>query len=133
MKKIFVFFMIMLSLITCNADELAINARNAVLIEPSTKTILFEKNMNERVSVASLTKMMGLILIFEQIDAGKIKYTDKVIASANAQNMGGSQIWLEEGEEMSVEELLKGIIMASGNDLLVMKKQSLVIGEEITI
>ena len=75
--------------------------------------------MNDEVSIASLTKMMGLILIFEQIDGGKIKYTDKVTASANAAGMGGSQIWLEAGEEMSVEELLKGIIMASANDGIV--------------
>ena len=69
--------------------------------------------------MASLTKMMGLIIIFEKIDNGDIKYTDKVIASSNASSMGGSQIWLETGEEMSVDELLKGVIMASGNDAIV--------------
>ena len=119
MRKLLIVFMIILSIVTCKAEELVPNARNAILIEPSTKTVIFDKNMHDEVSVASLTKMMGLILIFEEIDKGKIKYTDKVIASANASGMGGSQIWLETGEEMSVEELLKGIIMASGNDAIV--------------
>ena len=80
---------------------------------------MFEKNIYDEVSVASLTKMMGLILIFEKIDSGEIKYTDKVTASINAANMGGSQIWLTAGEELTVDELLKGIIMASANDGIV--------------
>ena len=118
MKKLLIILILLLSISTY-ADEIAKNARGAILIEPSTKTVIFDKNMHDRLSIASLTKMMGLILIFEKIDAGTIKYTDKVIASANASNMGGSQIWLETGEEMSVIELLKGIIMASGNDAIV--------------
>ena len=124
MKKILIICMILLSTFTVHAEELVPNARNAILIEPNTKTVIYEKNANDEVSVASLTKMMGLILIFEQIDAGKIKYTDKVVASANAAGMGGSQIWLSAGEEMTVEELLKGIIMASANDAVVSIKQS---------
>lgn len=124
MKKMLIISMMILSFINIKAEDLVSNANNAILMEPITKTIIFEKNAHERVSIASLTKMMGLILIFEQIDAGKIKYTDKVIASANASNMGGSQIWLEEGEEMTVEELLKGIIMASGNDVVVAIRKS---------
>ena len=118
MKKLLIILILLLSISTY-ADEIAKNARGAILIEPSTKTVIFDKNMHDRLSIASLTKMMGLILIFEKIDDGTIKYTDKVIASANASNMGGSQIWLETGEEMTVEELLKGIIMASGNDAIV--------------
>ena len=119
MKKIIIFLIILCSFSLVKAENLTPNANSAILIEPTTKTVLFDKNMHDEVSIASLTKMMGLILIFEQIDAGKIKYTDKVIASANASGMGGSQIWLETGEEMSVEELLKGIIMASANDGIV--------------
>ncbi len=118
MKRLLIIFSIFLTF-SVKAEELVSNARNAILIEPDTKTIIYEKNVHDEVSVASLTKMMGLILIFEEIDTGKIKYTDKVIASANAAGMGGSQIWLETGEEMTVEELLKGIIMASGNDAIV--------------
>ena len=119
MKRLLIIFMILLSFSKVRAEELAKNAKSAILIEPSTGTVIYEKNMHDRLSIASLTKMMGLILIFEEIDAGKIKYTDKVVASSNASNMGGSQIWLETGEEMTVEELLKGIIMASGNDAIV--------------
>ena len=119
MRKIFLLLIILLSVFKVSALELVPNAKNAILIEPETKTIIYEKNIYDEVSIASLTKMMGLILIFEQIDAGKIKYTDKVVASANAADMGGSQIWLSAGEEMTVEELLKGIIMASANDGIV--------------
>ena len=133
MKKLFLLLIIIFSSFNVFAVELTPNAKSSILIEPETKTIIFEKNANEKVAMASLTKMMGLIIIFEKLDNGDIKYTDKVIASSNASGMGGSQIWLETGEEMSVDELLKGIIMASGNDLLVMKKQSQVIGEEIII
>ena len=140
MKRIIIFLLIISLLpiyffdINVNANENLIpNALNGILIEPSTKTIIYEKGMDEEVSIASLTKMMGLILIFEKLENGEIKYTDKVTASKNAAGMGGSQIWLSEGEVMTVEELLKGIIMASANDVVVTKKQSQVIGEEITI
>ena len=119
MKKVLIIIFILLSFFKVKANELVPNAKNAILIEPTTKTVIYEKDSHTEVSVASLTKMMGLILIFEQIDAGKIKYTDIVTASANAAGMGGSQIWLSAGEEMSVEDLLKGIIMASGNDAIV--------------
>ena len=119
MKKIFVFIIILSAFFNIKAEELAANAKSAVLIEPTTGTVIYEKNMHDKLSIASLTKMMGLVLIFEEIDGGKIKYTDKVVASVNAAGMGGSQIWLEAGEEMTVEELLKGIIMASGNDAIV--------------
>jgi len=133
MKKILILMMIWLSVGVVKADELVPNARSAILIEPTSKTIIYEKDAYKEVSIASLTKMMGLLIIFEKIDEGKIKYTDTVVASANASGMGGSQIWLSAGEEMSVEDLLKGIIMASANDVVVIKKQSQVIGEEITI
>ncbi len=119
MKKIFLLLIILLSSFNVLAVELTPNARSSILIEPETKTIIYEKNAHEKVAMASLTKMMGLIIIFEKIDNGDIKYTDKVIASNNASSMGGSQIWLETGEEMSVDELLKGVIMASGNDAIV--------------
>ena len=71
-------------------------------------------------SVASLTKMMGLILIFEKIDDGSIKINEKLTVSKNAKEMGGTQIWLEEGEKISVDDLLKGITMASANDAMVL-------------
>ena len=119
MKKILVIILILVSFFKVSANELVPNAKAAILIDPDSKKILYEKNIYDEVSVASLTKMMGLVLIFEQIDMGKIKYTDKVVASSNAAGMGGSQIWLSPGEEMTVDELLKGIIMASANDGIV--------------
>lgn len=119
MKKILILLLIILSLFKVSAEELTPNATSSILIEPETNTIIYEKNAHERKAIASLTKMMGLVIIFEKLDNGDIKYTDKVIASSNASGMGGSQIWLETGEEMSVDELLKGVIMASGNDAIV--------------
>ena len=119
MKKLLIICLIVLLSFKAKANELVPNAKAAILIDPESKKVLYEKNIYDEVSVASLTKMMGLVLIFEQIDAGKIKYTDKVIASNNAAGMGGSQIWLSPGEELTVDELLKGIIMASANDGIV--------------
>ena len=119
MKKILLFLLIILTGFNVKAIDITPNATRAILIDPDSKKILYEKNIHEEASIASLTKMMGLILIFEEIDSGKIKYTDKVIASSNAANMGGSQIWLSAGEELTVDELLKGIIMASANDGIV--------------
>ena len=102
-----------------NEAELANNAKSAILIEQSTGQILFEKNSHEKIPPASMTKMMSLLLIMESIDNGKIKLSDKVTVSKNASSMGGSQILLEEGEEMSVDDLLKGVSIASGNDAVV--------------
>lgn len=119
MKKIIIFCLIILSSFNVFALDVTPNAKSAILIDPDSKRILYEKNIYEEVSVASLTKMMGLVLIFEKIESNEIKYTDKVIASSNAAGMGGSQIWLSPGEELTVDELLKGIIMASANDGIV--------------
>ena len=120
MKKLIIIFFICIFIIQVKAEnDLLPNAKSGILIEPTTKTIIYEKNAYDEVSIASLTKMMGLILIFEKIDNGDIHYDDIVTISKNAQDMGGSQIWLEAGEEMSVEDLIKGIIMASANDGIV--------------
>lgn len=102
-----------------NETNLAGNAKSAVILEQSTGRVLFEKNSHERIAPASMTKMMSLLLIMEKIDSGKIKMNDMVSISKNASSMGGSQILLEEGEEMSVEDLIKGIAIASGNDAVV--------------
>ena len=109
------------------------NATAGILMDATTGEIIFEKNKDEQVAVASMTKMVAQIIILEQIEAGKIKWTDTVTASANASGMGGSQIYLTTGEEMTVEDMMKGISMASANDVAVTKKQSLVISEEIII
>ena len=107
------------------------NARSAIMIDANTGTILYNKNANQITSIASLTKMMGLIIIFEALESGKFTLDDIVTVSSNAKNMGGTQIWLEEGEKISVRDLIKGITMASANDVAVAKKHSQVIREEI--
>ena len=123
LKKMFVIFiglMILFPNINVKAeDNLLLNAKSGVLVEVSTGTIIYEKNIHDRVAVASMTKMMGMILVMEAIEDGKLRLDEKVKASKNASSMGGSQIWLEEGEEMVVTDLLKGVMMASANDGIV--------------
>lgn len=93
-----------------------VSAPSALLMEASTGQVIYEKNADEKRSPASVTKVMTLILIFDAIDSGKIKMTDEVVTSAHAKSMGGSQVFLEEGEIQTVETLLKCIVIASGND-----------------
>ncbi len=100
-------------------SEEEISAPSAVLMEPTTKKILFEKNPHEIRPCASITKVMTLILVFEAIEAGKFTYDDMVTASAHAASMGGSDIWLEEGETMTVHEMIKAVVVASANDAAV--------------
>lgn len=123
MKKLVVIFLVMLLLcpMVVKADDntLIPNAKSGVLMEESTSKIIFEKNKDEKVAVASMTKMVAQILILEAIEKGQIKWTDKVTASANASSMGGSQIYLSTGETLTVEEMMKGISMASANDATV--------------
>ena len=116
-----------------NGLNLASNAKSAIMIEVSTGKIIYEKNKDEQLPMASMTKMMTLLLIMENIDNGNLKWNEMITTSEYAASMGGSQIFLEVGEQMSVEDLVKGICIGSGNDVVVIKKQSQVIGEEITI
>lgn len=95
---------------------LADNAMSAILMDADTGTVIYEKKSHEQLPPASITKIMTMLLTMEAIDKGTLKLTDKVIASEYASSMGGSQIFLEPGEEMTVDELLKGVAMASGND-----------------
>ncbi|MBY6085003.1 D-alanyl-D-alanine carboxypeptidase family protein [Priestia flexa] len=98
------------------STELAAQAKSAILIERDTGKVLYEKNSDQPLPPASMTKIMTMILIMEALDEGKITFKDKVRASEYAASMGGSQIFLEPGEEMTVNELLKGIAIGSGND-----------------
>ena len=92
----------------CHAeDELAVNAKSAILVDVNTGTIIFEKNMNEKVSVASLTKMMSQLLILENIEKGTLKWDEVVKVSSNAAGYGGTQIYLQPGEEMTVKDIMK--------------------------
>ena len=97
-------------------QSLEINAPSAILIEAKTGTVIYEKNPDEIRSPASITKIMTLLLAFEALEAGKIHMEDEVVTSAHAKSMGGSQVFLEEGEIQTVDTLLKCIAVASGND-----------------
>lgn len=98
------------------STELADKAKSAILIERDTGEVLFNKNEDEVLPPASMTKMMTMLLIMEEIEKGNLKETEKIQISERAASMGGSQIFLEAGEKMSVKDLLKGIAIASGND-----------------
>ena len=94
----------------------AVRAPSAILIDAATGTVLFEKNADERREPASVTKVMTLLLVMEALDAGQIGWDDQVTASAAAAAKGGSQIYLEEGERMSMDEMLKSVVVSSAND-----------------
>ncbi len=104
-----------------NADVTAqlVNAPSAILVEQSSGQVLYELNADEKLPIASVTKTMTMLLIMEALDSGKIKLTDMVSTSEHAASMGGSQVFLEPGEEMSVEDMLKAVVVASGNDAAV--------------
>ena len=100
-------------------SELAKEAKSAIMVEASTGSVIYEKNSHEELPMASMTKIMTMLIIMENIDNGTLKLTDEVAASEHASSMGGSQIFLEPGEKMTVEEMLKGIAIGSGNDAAV--------------
>lgn len=112
------------------ALELAKDVKSAILIERDTGKILFDKNANVKLPPASMTKIMTMLLIMEEIDKGNLKLNEMIRVSENAASMGGSQIFLEAGEEMSVEDLLKGIAIASGNDASVALAERIAGSEE---
>ena len=98
---------------------LDIKAKSVVLMEPHTGNVLYENNADERLAPASITKIMSLLLVMEAIENEKLTLDTKVTASEHAASMGGSQIWLEVGEEMTVDELLRASVIASANDATV--------------
>jgi len=100
-------------------EEIQIASPSALLMEASTGTVLYEKDADTRRHPASVTKIMTLLLIFEAIEEGKISLEDSAVTSAYAKSMGGSQVFLEEGESQTVETLIKCIVIASGNDAAV--------------
>ena len=117
------FFILLPALIpVCYAEEALpfdLNCRSAVLMEAETGTILYEKNADEALPPASVTKIMTLLIIMEAIDSGALGWNDTVTASAHATSMGGSQIFLKEGEQMSVRDMVKSVVIASANDAAV--------------
>lgn len=130
MKRFFAVFMIMIILASAsvfasdaetaeaslNLTPFDISAKSGVLMEQETGRILYEKNPHEKMPPASITKVMTLLLTMEAIEEGRISLGDTIVASAHACSMGGSQIWLKENEQMTVEELLKATAVASAND-----------------
>ena len=98
---------------------IVVEAKSAILMEPSSGKIIYEKNSHEKFAPASVTKIMTMLLAMEAIDSGKIKLQDKITISENAKKMGGSSMILDTGEVRTVEEILKGIAIASGNDAAV--------------
>ncbi len=100
-------------------DTLNLDAASAILIDNASGKILYEKNPDEKLPMASMTKIMSMLLIMENISQGNLSYDDKVIISKNASNMGGSQVFLQEGEQYRVEDLLKCISVSSANDAVV--------------
>ena len=118
-NKLFILLLLLLLPIRVHGEELIPNATSGILMEANTGKIIFEKDKDKQVSIASMTKMVAQIIILEEIEKKNIKWTDKVTVSRNAASMGGSQIYLGEGEVITVEDLMKGISVASGNDATV--------------
>ena len=124
MKKLLSFIIMLSVLAGCltfgtaavNESEVEVRAKSAVLMDASTGQVLYSFNENEKLYPASVTKIMPLLLFMEALDSGKIALEDKVTASVTAAGKGGSQIWLKEGETMTVDELLRATAIASAND-----------------
>ena len=122
-KRIFVLTLCVILLVTPLSafaqEDISLTAKSAILVEKSSGNVLFEKNADEALPPASVTKIMTLLLVFEAIDAGRLTYEDMVPVSAYAAGMGGSQAYMEEGEEMSVDDMLKAVFVSSCNDAAV--------------
>lgn len=123
LKKNLIIMLILASLfpsvVRASDDSLNLDSTSAILMDASSGKILYEKNIDERLPMASMTKIMSMLLIMENINNGNLSYTDKVLISKNASSMGGSQVFLTEGEEYKVEDLLKCIAVSSANDAVV--------------
>ena len=118
---------------TSTDNSLNLESGSAVLMEQTTGQILYEHNPHEQLRPASVTKVMSILLIMEAIDSGRISFTDKVSCSENARSMGGSQIWLNETEQLTVDEMLKAICVVSANDCTVAMAEHLAGSEELFV
>ena len=113
--------------------EETVTAPSAILMESSSGKVLFEKNPHEQRPCASITKVMTMLLVCEAIDSGKLSLDDTITASAHAASMGGSDIWLEEGETMSADDMIKATVVASANDAAVALAEHLCGSEEVFV
>ena len=129
MKRFFTLLCALLVL-TTGAGALEVEAPSALLMEKETGTVLFAKDEHAKLEPASVTKVMTLLLVMEAIDAGTLHYDDIVTASAHACSMGGSQIWLEENEQMTVSDMLKAVCVVSANDCAVALAEAVAGSEE---
>lgn len=109
------------------------DCKSAILMEANTGTVLYESNADQPLPPASVTKVMTLLLIMEEIEKGNLKYTDIVTASSNASSMGGSQIYLKEGEQLTVEDMLKSVVISSANDAAVALAEHVCGSEEVFV
>ena len=133
MKKVLSLLFIMflcISIVKAQENTLTPGAKSAILLEESTGKILYEFNSHEKRNPASMTKIMSMLLIMEALEDKVITMDQVVTVSKNASSMGGSQILLEEGEQMKVEDLLKGVAIASGNDAVVALAETVAGSEE---
>lgn len=130
---LFIMFFSVITVVKADEVDLAKNAKSAILIEASTGEIMWEKNAHEKLAPASMTKMMSMLLVVESIDKGNLKWDQMITVSENASKMGGSQILLETGEQMSVEDLFKGVAVASGNDAVVALGETIGGSEEMFV
>lgn len=128
--KRFVTLLCAVLILTTGAGALEVEAPSALLMEKETGTVLFAKDEHAKLEPASVTKVMTLLLVMEAIDAGTLHYDDIVTASAHACSMGGSQIWLEENEQMSVSDMLKAVCVVSANDCAVALAEAVAGSEE---
>lgn len=112
------------------AADMSFDCISAILMESETGKVLYEQNADEALPPASVTKVMTLLLVMEAIDAGVLKLTDMLTCSANAASMGGSQIYLEEGEQMSAEDLIKCVVICSANDAALVLAEAVAGSEE---
>ena len=117
-------------LLGTSARAVEVSAPSALLMEKETGTVLFAKNEHEKLEPASVTKVMTLLLVMEAIDAGQLTYDTIITASAHACSMGGSQIWLRENEQMSVNDMLKAVCVVSANDCAVALAEAVAGSEE---
>lgn len=124
-KKVLFLFLFLLFPLVAKANELAPNAKSAILIEASTGKVLYEKNADEALAPASMTKIMTLLLTMEAIDKGNIKLDDMVRVSEKAAKMGGSQVFLAANDEYKLEEIIKAVCIASGNDAAVVLAEAI--------
>ncbi|HOA84644.1 MAG: D-alanyl-D-alanine carboxypeptidase [Clostridiales bacterium] len=113
--------------------ELSLNCVSAILMESETGKVLYEMNADQPLLPASITKIMTLLLVMEAIEAGKLRLDEQLTCSARAASMGGSQIYLEEGEQMTVEELIKCVVISSANDAALMLAEAVAGSEEVFV